>query len=418
MGRIEEFLKMYQAEATRRTYRTAIFDFLDHIYGRMREGKRVKKEEIKRYEEAAERYFSEGRDYFKDFLSFVSSIDEAPTGARAKINGVKEFLIFNGVEFTQRQLRQIRGKMPKGKASRTAEKEIDHEVLRKVLMHTDVKGRALILTLASSGMRIGEALAVKLSDVDLSSNPARIVVKGENTKTGDTRTVFVSKEAKEALKEWLKVRESYLKSAANRNRGLGNSKPVEDDRLFPFSYNTANEMWENALRKAGLLDKDSSTGWNRYRIHGLRKFFRSQLALACPVEIVEALMGHEGYLTEAYRRYTLKQMAEYYRKAEHLVTIQMPKEIAEIESEFRQELDKNRKLIEDLIIENRELRGKNEELENRLGRLEGEVKVANELFKEIAEKPELLLKLREMFELVKAMEEKPELRGRIMELSK
>ena len=283
-------------------------------------------------------------------------------------------------------------------------------------MHTDVKGKALILTLASSGMRIGECLQVKLSDVDLSDNPARIVVRGEITKTGDTRTVFISREAKEALKEWLKVREAYLKSAANRNKGLGNSKPVEDDRLFPFSYNTANEMWENALRKAGLLDRDSSTGWNRYRIHGLRKFFRSQLALACPVEIVEALMGHEGYLTEAYRRYTLKQMAEYYRKAEHLVTVQMPKEIAEIESEFWQELDRNRKLIEDLIIENRELRGKNEELEKRLGRIEGEIRVANELFARIVENPEMLNTLKEMYEIVKEMERNPMLRMKLIEL--
>jgi integrase len=54
----------------------------------------------------------------------------------------------------------------------------------------------------------------------------------------------------------------------------------------------------------------------QYRIHGLRKFFRSQLALSCPVDIVEALMGHEGYLTDAYRRYSRKQMAEYYLKAE------------------------------------------------------------------------------------------------------
>ena len=30
-------------------------------------------------------------------------------------------------------------------------------------------------------------------------------------------------------------------------------------------------------------------------------------------------MGHEGYLTDAYRRYTNKQMGEYYLKYEHLL---------------------------------------------------------------------------------------------------
>lgn len=77
-------------------------------------------------------------------------------------------------------------------------------------------------------------------------------------------------------------------------------------------------------------------------------------------------MGHEGYLTDAYRRYTKKQMAEHYQKAEHLITISMPKGIQEIESEFRKELDKNRKLTEDLILENREMKQRLDKIEKRL----------------------------------------------------
>jgi len=48
-----------------------------------------------------------------------------------------------------------------------------------------------------------------------------------------------------------------------------------------------------------------------------------------PVDIVEALMGHEGYLTEVYRRYTERQMTEYYLKGEHLLTISQSQSIEE-----------------------------------------------------------------------------------------
>ena len=92
----------------------------------------------------------------------------------------------------------------------------------------------------------------------------------------------------------------------------------------------------------------------------LRKFFRSQFALAVPLDIVEALMGRSGYLTEAYRRYTKRQMAEYYKKGEHILTIQIPKEIKDIESEFRQELDRNRKLTEDLVYREQGAQGEAE----------------------------------------------------------
>ncbi|GBE55150.1 MAG TPA: hypothetical protein ENH28_06225 [Euryarchaeota archaeon] len=53
--------------------------------------------------------------------------------------------------------------------------------------------------------------------------------------------------------------------------------------------------------------------------NGLRKFFRSQLATAIPVDIVETLMGHEGYLT-GDRRYSEKELGEYYSKGEHNFT--------------------------------------------------------------------------------------------------
>jgi integrase len=79
-------------------------------------------------------------------------------------------------------------------------------------------------------MRIGEVVRVKLSDVDLSPRPAEIVVRGEYAKTGDTRTVFISSEAKEALTEWLKVRDKYLIAAQNRNKGLVAKGPARRRR--------------------------------------------------------------------------------------------------------------------------------------------------------------------------------------------
>ena len=57
----------------------------------------MRPEEMKRYEELADRYFKEVeggmRDAFDDLFSFMSSMNGAvPTGAKAKIAGVKEWL--------------------------------------------------------------------------------------------------------------------------------------------------------------------------------------------------------------------------------------------------------------------------------------------------------------------------------------
>jgi integrase len=379
---IKKFLGNYTKENTVATYRGGIFNFFDSIYGRVRSGRKATKNEIAEYERMAECYFSEERDHFKDMLSFIAAMhDKAPIGARAQINGVIEFLSYHDVEFTLKQRKNLSKKMPKGKTSRTAEKDIDVVMLRRILTHMDLKGKAVTLVLASSGMRPEEPFNVLLSDVDLESAPTELVVRGETSKEGDTRRVFVSSEATEVLLEWLKVRERYLQSAKNRNtglvkKGIGKEKSVRDQRLFPFTLENYREGWNTALKKAGLLIKDNSTGRSQIRVHGLRKFFRSQLALSCPLDIVEALMGHEGYLTEAYRRYSTKQMGEYYLKAEHHITVMGSGDIREFQDRL-QDTQAAVKGYKDIITEQAEemvdIRRKMEERNGEIAKLREEM---------------------------------------------
>jgi integrase len=237
------------------------------------------------------------------------------------------------------------------------EKDMDVETIRTILQHLDIKGRALVLVLASSGMRINEALSVTLDDINLSAKPSCLTVRGETSKTGDTRITFISTEATQAVNEWLKVREDYIRSSANRNNGLvkngqSTAKTGDDDgRLFPFSDQNASTIWDNALVKAGLLSRDKTTNRKQLHYHQFRKFFISQLSLIVSKEIAEMLAGHNGYLTGAYRRYTKKQLAEEYLKGEHVLTIQAPKELLEIESEFKSEMQNHSKIIENLVME-------------------------------------------------------------------
>jgi FtsZ-binding cell division protein ZapB len=89
---------------------------------------------------------------------------------------------------------------------------------------------------------------------------------------------------------------------------------------------------------------DKSTKRKTLRIHQMRKFFRTQLG--DKVDKVEALMGHEGYLTNAYRRYTNKQLAEYYLKNERLLYISMSDEdIEEVKNQLEKKFDSETKDI-------------------------------------------------------------------------
>jgi hypothetical protein len=83
-----------------------------------------------------------------------------------------------------------------------------------------------------------------------------------------------------------------------------------------------------------------------------RKFFSSQLRVGVPIDIVECLMGHEGYLSDAYRRYSQKQIQDFYERNERLVTVQLPKEIQEIEREFTYKVQGHSEILEDIVRKN------------------------------------------------------------------
>ena len=96
----------------------------------------------------------------------------------------------------------------------------------------------------------------------------------------------------------------------------------------------------------------------------LRKFFRTKLGSVIPVDVVEALMGHEGYLTEVYRRYSMEDLARFYREGEHALLIFT--ETAEV-SKLKEEIEERNKQLQTLV---NGLTAENLELKTRLSRME------------------------------------------------
>jgi integrase len=341
---IEEWINSYSSLNTKKAFKIGISSFFKFIYGNLDLNQASKKyiEEVKK-----------GRDYFKDLINYSSFLNEkTPKTAFTYLASVKSFLnYFLNIELTKKQNRILKSRLPKGNRARTIEDDLTKEKLKKILEHCDLKGRALFLFLLSSGTRVGECLKLRLNDVNLNYDPPIVYVHGKYTKSGDSYFSFISKEAKESLLEWLKIREEYINSALNKGKGINKIKQKEDDRIFPFSYALAVKMWKRALRKAGLERKDEFTKRRTLHIHMLRKFFMSQAKLVIPETIVECLAGHTEYLDEAYRRYTKEELAEFYKKAEPNLYIFIPKEIREIQTHYINELEDTKKKVENLTLQ-------------------------------------------------------------------
>ena len=123
---------------------------------------------------------------------------------------MRVFFVENGVELSQRFWRHTTRRI-RGSQARTIDRVPTIQELREILLQLPIIGKALFLFLASSGARIGEALQIQLGDVNLNTTPLRITIRGNTTKSGNGRVVFASQEAKEAIAEWLKTRDEYLR---------------------------------------------------------------------------------------------------------------------------------------------------------------------------------------------------------------
>jgi len=352
MGRLD-YLNQYSARTTVKNYKIALKDFFQVIYG--------KREPL---EPLAEKYFSEERNYEEDIQRFFVFLkNRPPKTIRLKITAVKTFLVENDIELKEKFWRRL-SKRIKGTRAVTIDKVPNPKMLRKIIIHMPIQGKALYLTLASSGMRIGEALQLKIEDLELNRNPVLVNIQGEYTKSGNPRVTFISSEAKDAITEWLKVRSEYLRAAAKKSHLYG--KDPENPRLFPFETSTAYMIWKNACVKAGCEEKDSRTNRRKFHPHVLRKFFRTRLGAVIPVDIVEALMGHEGYLTEVYRRYSMEDLAKFYREGEHALLIFMETdEVGRLRKEIEEKNKQLQTLVNGLVAENIELK-------NRLTKMEQE----------------------------------------------
>ncbi len=162
------------------------------------------------------------------------------------------------------------------------------------------RDRALILLLLRTGMRIGELLAVQISDISLAERKIMIYL-GEKNFQG--RSVYYSKDAEHALKKWLKIRPGHSNSLFP-GRSIGES----------ISYVTAWGNMRDILARAGLSEKG-------YSLHSLRHTFATDMLNAgMRLEVLQQLLGHQDIeITMRYARITdLTREQEYFKAMDHI----------------------------------------------------------------------------------------------------
>ncbi len=300
---VTQFLRQYDSSNTRASYLTGLKQFFRLMYP---DGGEI--------DELSQRYLAEDRDYREDMQNFKDVLEgKAPKTRQSRFNVVWTFLNDNGITFPKRFLKNLNGKATE---SISYEAIPSNEELRRICEYLPIQGKALALVLSSSGMRIGEAVKLKIVDVDLKSEIVKIRIRAEIAKNKKKRITFISPETKGAVEEWLQFRDQYLEQA--KGRSAKHKRSEDTGKLFPFEGGNFNYMWKNALEKANLKKVDPKTKRVTMRPHNLRKYFRLRVGRYGRDE-VEALIGHQEGLNKIYARFSgedgERRLEEIYKKA-------------------------------------------------------------------------------------------------------
>lgn len=220
---------------------------------------------------------------------------------KTRFSILRKYLYFLGVKTNPQDIKQLLKFPRKHKEEKYPLKK--QELRDLILAHArHPKRQALYLACSSSGMRLGEALQIKKSDLDFSLR-VMIRIKAEYTKTKNARTTFVSKECQEKIKTYLQSLDDDDYVFTNSNGDLKTRGRTEQMALV------------NALKVLGYTEKYSSNGCYKITSHSFRSYFFTLATRRHDENYAHKMTGHGGYLMQ-YDRMTEEEKLEMYIELE------------------------------------------------------------------------------------------------------
>jgi integrase/recombinase XerC len=162
-----------------------------------------------------------------------------------------------------------------------------------------LRDKAILETLYSAGLRVGELCALRLDDVDLSEGV--LTAKGKGRRE---RLALLGEASRDALKEWLTAREALLNGLGRQCEAVFLNK-----NGGPLTVRSIGRLLEKYLAVAGLDPRTTP--------HTLRHTFATHLLDAgADIRGVQELLGHKNLTTtQIYTHVSTQRLQDSYQKA-------------------------------------------------------------------------------------------------------
>jgi integrase len=283
---------------------------------------------------------------------------------KGRINVVKDVLTFKDIDISDTKFK-AKVKLPKKIKRKKA--AIDKlEVIRIIQACDDIKTRTYLMTLAATGMRAKEALSIQFQGLDFKSNPPRINIRGEYTKTRTERFVYMTNELVRQLQDYFSWRQRERDIYYCDENGKGHTvtfKPEMNphDLFFGIPHRdprrnaNVDSLYKEMLvqvnavvDRVGLGEIDPNSGYRKVTRHSFRRFVKTTISNLGYGDYSEWFIGHVG--SEYYTAKEHEAVA-IFRKIESYLTFQ---DIVSLEAKGADQSTQLEQLRDDLQKEREE----------------------------------------------------------------
>lgn len=238
------------------------------------------------------------------------------------------------------------------------------EEIRRIVEYPDIRIKAIVSTMVSSGIRLGAWNYLKWKHITPIEREGKIVAARIIVYQGDPEQYisFITPEAFFELEKWINHRKQsgeditggswVMRNIWDRNKG-SRRKPGIITKPIKLQSNGVKRIMETALWTQGLRHP-LQDGRRRHEFqadHGLRKYFKTRCELAGMMPInIEILMGHSVGISDSYYRATEKELLADYLKAIKFLTVGKEQEYTDkIESLITEHSNKESEIGDQLV---------------------------------------------------------------------
>jgi integrase len=302
-------------------------------------------------------------DVLSNYTTYLqSNCVISPTTLKQRVVTAKNLIEYHDIDISPRKFK-LKVKLPRS-IRKNKEALVKVDVINILNACSDIRLKTYVMFLAATGCRASEATSIRIIDLDLASMPAKVLIRGECTKTKVERSVFLTAELAVQLKNWLDYKyrtrrichKDQQKSYTITNYYTPERK--DSDLIFSARGNSSEKVPSRSrslytiLRQsfAKTLDRinrgareDITNRRRKITLHSFRRFVKSTISDLGYSDFSEFFIGHTG---STYYRKSFNETVELFKKIEAYLTFLDYTELEARGADVVTKLDEKDKQIE------------------------------------------------------------------------